>query len=76
MFNTGVGVFGAGVGTASLGSSTSASSPGSAMAPGASMASGGFGQNPFAPTHPSGVAFWIGVTAVSLLALLWYSLPE
>lgn len=77
MFNTGLGVFGGGVATAGIGSSTSGGyAPASAMAPGSAMASGNYGANPFAPTHPAGVAFWVGVTSVALLALLWYSLPQ
>jgi hypothetical protein len=76
LFNTGLGAFGGAVATAGIGSSTSGGyAPASAMAPGSAMASSG-SSNPFAPTHPAGVAFWVGVTSVALLCLLWYSLPE
>ena len=36
----------------------------------------GSGKNPFAPTHPAGIAFWIGVGAVAGYLLLWYTLPN
>lgn len=80
LFDSAIGAFGGGVATASIGGGGGGSArqgAAMAMAPGASMASaGGGGQSPFAPTHPAGVALWVGVISVALLALLWYSLPE
>jgi hypothetical protein len=71
LFETAIGAFGGGVATASVGGGGS-SRPGAAMAmaPGSSMASGGGGGSPFAPTHPAGVAFWVGIISVALLARL------
>ena len=74
MFHTGVSVLGGGA--AGLGASTQPASPASAMAPGARMQSaGGGGSNPFLPTHPAGVALWVGLGAIAAFCLLWYSLP-
>ncbi len=41
----------------------------------AAQAGTGSGKNPLAPTHPAGVAFWVGVGSVAAFILLWYSLP-
>ena len=76
MFNTGLAVLGAGAATARVGGGDSA--PPAALPPGgfmAAQAGTGSGKNPFAPTHPAGIAFWIGVGSVAAYILLWYSLP-
>jgi hypothetical protein len=41
----------------------------------AAQAGMGSGKNPLAPTHPAGVAFWLGCGFVAAYVLLWYSLP-
>lgn len=77
LFDSAIGAFGGGVATATVGGSSSPPGAAMAMAPGASMAqAGGGGSSPFAPTHPAGVAFWVGVISVALLVALWHSLPE
>jgi hypothetical protein len=78
MFQTGLAVLGAGAATASAGGD---SAPPAAIPPGGFMAGrpnavGGAGKNPLAPTHPAGVAFWVGVASVAAFILLWYSLPN
>lgn len=71
-----VGGFGAGgAGAVARLDSPAPAAPAAAMAPGATMAGSSSG-NPLAPTHPAGVAFWVGVTSVVLLCVLYYSLPE
>lgn len=76
MFATGIGGGAFGAASARVGSSGSGASNGSALSPGGVMASGGTSsRNPLAPTHPAGMAFWIGVGSVVALVALWYSLP-
>ena len=78
MFKTGLAVLGAGAATARVGGD-SGSAPPAALPPGGFMAAQpgtGSGKNPFAPTHPAGIAFWIGVGAVAGFVLLWYTLPN
>ena len=78
MFETGLAVLGAGAATARAGSGSGSAAP-AALPPGGFMAaqagSGGGGRNPFAPTHPAGIAFWIGVGSVAAFCLLYYMLP-
>jgi hypothetical protein len=37
---------------------------------------GAAGKNPLSPTHPAGIAFWVGIAATAAFILLWYSLPN
>ena len=77
MFETGLAVLGAGAATARAGSGSGSAAP-AALPPGgfmAAQAGGNSGKNPFAPTHPAGIAFWIGVGSVAAFLMLWYSLP-
>jgi hypothetical protein len=75
MFRTGLEAIGGARANVGLGESTRPASPGTAMAPGARMASPGGSVNPFAPTHPAGIALWVGVAAIAAYCLLYYSLP-
>ncbi len=77
MFSTGLEAIGGARANVGLGDSTRPASPGTAMAPGARMATSGSGGsvNPFAPTHPAGIALYVGVAAIALYIALWYSLP-
>lgn len=75
MFQVGVAALGAGSARAGLGTSTEVAQPAAAIAPGARMQSAGGQRNPLAPTHPAGIAFWVGVGAVVIYIGLWYSLP-
>ncbi len=78
MFETGLAVLGAGAATARAGAGGSGSAAPAALPPGgfmAAQAGSSGGKNPFAPTHPAGIAFWLGVGAVAGFVLLWYSLP-
>ncbi|MDA8395270.1 MAG: hypothetical protein M0T72_08540 [Candidatus Dormibacteraeota bacterium] len=78
MFETGLAVLGAGAATARAGAGGSGSAAPAALPPGgfmAAQAGSSGGKNPFAPTHPAGIAFWIGVGSVAAFVLLWYSLP-
>ena len=77
MFQTGLSVLGAGAATARAGDPGTAKP--AALPPGgfmAGQAGTGGGRNPLAPTHPAGIAFWVGVGAVAAFILLWYSLPQ
>lgn len=76
MFQTGLAVLGAGAANAQVGGGNSAAP--AALPPGGFMAAAGGsggGKNPLAPTHPAGIAFWVGVGSVAAFILLWYSLP-
>ena len=75
MFETGLGGGAFGAAAARVGGGSGASN-GAALSPGGVMASGSSGgRHPLAPTHPAGLAFWIGVGSVVALVALWYSLP-
>ncbi len=79
MFQTGLAVLGTGAATARVGAGGEA--PAAALPPGGFMAAqagagGAAGRNPLAPTHPAGIAFWIGVGCVAGFILLWYTLPS
>ncbi len=78
MFETGLAVLGAGAARARAGDPRGSAGP-AAISPGGFVAGGpatGSTRNPFAPTHPAGIAFWIGVGAVLAFCLLYYSLPS
>jgi hypothetical protein len=75
MFHTGLEAIGGARANVGLGDSTQPAAPATAMAPGARMAQQSGSVNPLMPTHPAGIALWVGVGAITLYVLLWYSLP-
>ena len=77
-FETGLAALGAGAATARAGGGAGSAGP-AAISPGGFVAGGpatGSTRNPFAPTHPAGIAFWIGVGSVAAFCFLYYSLPS